>query len=240
MWTFLQCPQSIHGSAKITLVTKQQLWSLTPNHHLWNKQKNNVSLGVSIQSASSSSCDNPSGHENISCGDGYLAFIGHCWVTVFYLGLFTLVPMWLFITHEASAGGEPASLTPSPRISLTCSRLSACRISSSFTWRKRDGSVTYQFIINIGRELYISSAEKRRKKFCQFFSFRICNHHSSTKANLYSCPLFLTCSDWDSWTKSLCTVWLVSTWERILITWLRSSRHCCCSAAWQPQRKQLN
>lgn len=44
-----------------------------------------------------------------------------------------------------------------------------------------------------------------------------------------------TCSDWESWTKSLCTVWLVSTWERRLITWLRSSRHCWCRLAWHPE-----
>lgn len=44
--------------------------------------------------------------------------------------------------------------------------------------------------------------------------------------------MLLTCRDWESCTKSLWTVWLVSTWERRLITWLRSSRHCCCRAAW--------
>lgn len=48
--------------------------------------------------------------------------------------------------------------------------------------------------------------------------------------------LSTTCSAWESWTKSLCTIWLVSTWERRLITWLRSSRHCWCRAAWHSQR----
>lgn len=47
------------------------------------------------------------------------------------------------------------------------------------------------------------------------------------------CLLSPTCSDWESWTKSLCTVWLVSSWERRLITWLRISKHCCCRDAWQ-------
>lgn len=65
-----------------------------------------------------------------------------------------------------------------------------------------------------------------------------------TEEKLWPLPSFqlptaaplLTCSDWESSTKSLWTVWLVSTWERMLITWLRSSRHCWCKASCKPDR----
>ncbi len=144
--------ETFYSVPKAFMVHQKSLWSLSNRFGHWRQtiisetnNTNNVSLGVSIQQQQ---------------------LWWSRWVmTVFHVPMVSrslLVPLGMFfflvcalwfqcdsITHEASAGGELASLTPSSRISLTCSRLSACRISSSFTWRWREGGVKYQFVVDI-------------------------------------------------------------------------------------------
>lgn len=65
--------------------------------------------------------------------------------------LMSLVPVRFSASHEASADEELSSLGFSSRISLTCSRLSACRINSSFTLKWR--VVAVQKIKKLGESL---------------------------------------------------------------------------------------
>lgn len=196
--------QSFRCSSDITWVTEQQFESRTPKilFHLENPTNvtsaNGTSWSIWLRLAMTAV---------LWCLDGS------------HLGGSLLVHCLRFqcdsITHEASPEEELPS-APSPKISFTWSKLSACRINSSFTWRETELSK-----ISI---------------CCWVFARPTTQNKTKSSWTFVSCALPLTCSDWESWTKSLCTVWLVSTWERKLITWLRSSRHCCCRAAWHEQR----
>lgn len=67
-----------------------------------------------------------------------------------------LVPRWSYfflgmcslVFHEETEDGESTSLAAPSKMSLTCSRLSACRINSSFTWRGRCRFIRQRFVVD--------------------------------------------------------------------------------------------
>ncbi len=196
----LQCPQSLHGPSKTALVTKQQSfghWYQTTISDT-NKEKKCLFRRKPpvLQVLAASAVRIP-----VVTTVFHVARMSWSLLEC-SLGLCSLVPMWLCMTHEASAGGAAASLAPSPRISLTCSRLSAWRINSSFTWRGRGRSLIGRVKILLGllKKVWTDSSFCKNKN--TFDHFRLCCIHMESGRRQTKCHL----SGWEQDCK-ICWGW---------------------------------